>query len=517
MNPDRYAWRSGYADVPERSEAIGTRQYLQVGVGVLCAALTLLCFCAALRAQNAAETARAASGEIARMGQDVKRLLTSSPTVIAEKINAGSIGFQNIEHTVSGADPVVAANLRKLWVGIRRDALMNRVDTSSIASFERTSGTAELRLLDDVQHNKAVGTTLLVLGSAFFFASFGIVIFILRMKPTRVVIERVVQVSNTSLSKGSTSGDDWLVDVSRRHFESTFELLPVACASFSTDGKITAWNGAMEDATGLGATEVFQKSFWDMVQWQRLGELGQNTIYKLLQGEPIEMIDWIYEHPLGERLDFRCKLIPVFGSTNSVISAVAAISDVTLQRRQECMLIENDVTKSAMLSAIPDTLLRLDVEAKLVDLRDNAGFVDKPALQLLGETTWPFALGPRLAEAIKAAAKETRLSRGHITVEFHSEPGEPERHIDIRVAPCGQSDVLAILHDITDRYRAQTAIEDAAARLRHLIEGSADLLMLVDATGMIQYQSPASRHVLGVGEGANVGRQLIDVVEGAPE
>ncbi|MFX9123675.1 PAS domain-containing protein, partial [Acinetobacter baumannii] len=82
----------------------------------------------------------------------------------------------------------------------------------------------------------------------------------------------------------SFGGDEWVFDAGRRHFENTFARLPVACCSFNSEGKITAWNSAMEVTTGLREGDVLHLTFWDLMQWDKLGELGQNAKYRLLQG-----------------------------------------------------------------------------------------------------------------------------------------------------------------------------------------------------------------------------------------
>ncbi|MES1228058.1 MAG: diguanylate cyclase, partial [Armatimonadota bacterium] len=205
-------------------------------------------------------------------------------------------------------------------------------------------------------------------------------------------------------------------------------------------------------------------------------------------------------------------LIPVMGATGGVVSAVAAISDVTLQRRQERMLIENDVTKTAMLSAIPDTLMRIDAEGRLVDIKDNAGLIHAHASELLGDVIWQRIIGADLGEAIMTAVRAARKIRGHTTAPFHSTEGA-ERHLDIRVAMCGPSDVLVILHDTTDRFRAETLMRDSETRLRYLIEGSADILTLVDANGNVTYQSPSVFQSLGFEETELLGKPLCAFIE----
>lgn len=425
-------------------------------------------------------------------------------------VNSGQLSIRSAEEPLRRHAPQIAKKVIPMWEKQRSNSLMNVHDEAAATEFKQVLDAASIEILDAAAKKRVVSflSALFGLATAILGAFFALTA--LRRRSDSMTIEKVVVLSRASGATQTvrTGGDEYIANMGLKHFESTFSRLPVACCSFSSDGKITAWNDAMEQTSGLESSDALQQSFWEVMQWQQLGELGQNFIYKLLRGESVDSVDWGYHHPAGERLELRAKLIPIVGATGSVISAIAAVSDVTLQRRQERMLVENDLTKTAMLSSIPDTLMRIDMRGKLADLRDNAGLFDVEPSTLIGESNWPAVVGEPLAQMIMSAVRTRRHQGGYSTFEYHSGEGERERHIEIRVAPCGGSDALAILHDITDRYRAETAVKHSENRLRYLVEGSADLLMLVDQFGRIKYQSPAIQGILGIAETDHLGEPL---------
>ena len=64
-----------------------------------------------------------------------------------------------------------------------------------------------------------------------------------------------------------------------------------------------------------------------------------------------------------------------------------------------------------------------------------------------------------------------------------------------------------------DRYKeAERALEASEARFRVLTESSLDLISVVDAEGVIRYQSPALRHLLGYEPAQTLGRNVSDLV-----
>lgn len=474
----------------------------------LCAISMALCGVCGFRAVKVDHVSDVVAGFLSQT-QDLMQL---PATQVVTVVNEGELQYDPMITAVTEADPLVARYLQAKWDDVRSQTILGDVSYKKIRAFRDAAGEAHLKLRDQGEYLRRWCVVFGLLAGLSVAVSGWATWYVLGHDDEPVIIQKLIVQPRQAEEIPTTSfgGDEWVFDAGRRHFENTFARLPVACCSFNSDGKITAWNSAMEATTGHREGEVLQHSFWTLMQWEKLSELGQNAKYRLLQGEPVDGIEWTYQHPVGEMLDFKATLIPVTGATGGVVSAVAAISDVTLQKRQERMLVENDVTKTAMLAAIPDTLVRLDAEGRLVDLKDNAGLVAESAARLVGTALWRNVVGHELANAILAAMKSARQSRTYVTHSFHSSAGD--RHLDIRAAMCGPSDVLVILHDTADRHRAEMLMRDSEARLRYLIEGSADILTLVDANGIVTYQSPAVQQALGYGETELVGRHLKDFI-----
>lgn len=474
---------------------------------VFCMGTSGVCGFRSVKFDHAADT-------VAQFNVQAEALGTLPAKQVVSVVNEGRLLYDPMMIAVAEADPRLARFLQGKWDDLRSLTIVGDMSYRKLGAVREAAGEVHVQLRDQGEVLRRWAIVFGALAALSLMASGWVVWWLMSQGTEPLVIQKLIVQSRPTeqVSTASFGGDEWVFDAGRRHFENTFARLPVACCSFNSDGKITAWNSAMEATTGHREGEVLQHSFWQLMQWDKLSELGQNAKYRLLQGEPVDGIEWVYEHPVGEKLDFKATLIPVTGATGGVVSAVAAISDVTLQKRQERMLVENDVTKTAMLAAIPDTLIRLDAEGRLVDLKDNAALIAESAGRLMGTGLWRTVVGHELADAILAAMKAARQARTYVTHTFHSTVG-PERHLDIRAAMCGPSDVLVILHDTADRHRAEMLMRDSEARLRYLIEGSADILTLVDANGIVTYQSPAVSQALGYGETELLGRHLKDFID----
>ncbi len=66
------------------------------------------------------------------------------------------------------------------------------------------------------------------------------------------------------------------------------------------------------------------------------------------------------------------------------------------------------------------------------------------------------------------------------------------------------------MEDITERKRAHAALEESEQRFRSMIENASDLIIMIDAAGMITYASPALERIGGYALREVLGRSIMD-------
>jgi PAS domain S-box-containing protein len=76
-------------------------------------------------------------------------------------------------------------------------------------------------------------------------------------------------------------------------------------------------------------------------------------------------------------------------------------------------------------------------------------------------------------------------------------------------APAG---VMLIMANVTERRRAQQALHENERRFRALVQHGTDIITIADATGSLQYVSPAVERVLGYREVDLLGQPILDFV-----
>lgn len=94
-----------------------------------------------------------------------------------------------------------------------------------------------------------------------------------------------------------------------------------------------------------------------------------------------------------------------------------------------------------------------------------------------------------------------RLSNGDIRdVEVFSGP--------IKVG--GQTLLYSIVHDTTEKKKAEKALRESEERFRSLIQNSSDIIVILDENGLIKYESPSMERVLKYPQGSMIGKNPLD-------
>ena len=119
----------------------------------------------------------------------------------------------------------------------------------------------------------------------------------------------------------------------------------------------------------------------------------------------------------------------------------------------------------ALLDALPDLLLRLRADGTYLEIGGDTSKLANPPNLVVGSTAHellPADVADRLMQCVGASLEQGRLA----TVEYSlcTHLGD-EREFEVRVAPAGPDEVVAVVRDVTELRRAMRELTDSRARI----------------------------------------------------
>ena len=292
---------------------------------------------------------------------------------------------------------------------------------------------------------------------------------------------------------------------------------------------------------GLGVSDAegrlvyVNDRFCEMVGYAREELLGRRSAEFLDEANGAKLEREIDRRRLGENACYEREvttreggrlstaLFPrgLFDAEGRFLGSFAVVADVSQKKRDEEQveraLRESEVRYHGLFEGVPVGLYRTTPAGVMLDANSTlVKILGFPSLESLLETrVGDLYQDPedrrRWQQAIAAAASaqsfEARVRRFdgvviwvRFTVRaFRGDDGEILRY-------------EGALEDITDRHRAEEALRASEERFRSLVQNASDLICILDARGIVRYESPSHCRVLGSEPEEHVGRSLPELV-----
>ncbi len=457
--------------------------------------------------QRAAE-AREAARLLAEFSSSVAEIETLPEATQLEWILKGKAGFQLSETTVRQADARVARHVGEIWTSVRRDALLPKVDPELLRKAKRESDQAARQVFTQ----SGLWASRETMAQSGTMASLVVCLLVTLIAISKRSTTLVVQ----SLMNGPLTNTRQQVEPARNQ-QVSYELIPLipaAICHFQADGTLIAWSQDLEQMLGKSREVLQGTKFVEAFGWHEIGEVAKPTMYRLFAGDAIDGVQWKFRHPSGEELILSAKLVPIKTALGGVDSALVMIEDHTMIRRQQVLLAEGDATRLAVLSALPDSLFRVDLRGNLLEVHDNSSLFGDNPQRLLG-TVWQQEISADLYTMFQEAAKQCRLQRRPVTFEYEGLVTGRSLSLEIRLTMCGPTDILIIFADLADRRRAIEAETRSEAKFREIINGSADTLLMLTEEGGIRFASASVTEITGIPAASLSGQSFLALVESA--
>ncbi len=269
-----------------------------------------------------------------------------------------------------------------------------------------------------------------------------------------------------------------------RFFNISLDLLCIA----GFDGYFKRLNPAWSTVLGYSSDEILAQPLVELVHPEDR-KTCLNQLENLKNGSSIVNVKLRYLCRDGNYKWLSWTASPF--AEEGLIYAVAR--DVTLNKQAEVELRKSEATNRALLNAIPDMIFRCRADGTFVyfkPAKDFQNILDKKRV-----------IGKQAQDILPAAFVEKILSgnqqaidTAEIQVVEYQMPVNGELYdFEARIVFCPDDEIIAIVRDITQRKRSESALQRQAAAMAAASEGIA----IIDAGGEVIYCNAARLKIYG--------------------
>lgn len=157
--------------------------------------------------------------------------------------------------------------------------------------------------------------------------------------------------------------------------------------------------------------------------------------------------------------------------------------EIAERERTEVALRQSEATNRALIAAIPDLLIRTRADGTYLDIdgRDRVKVLNQDQFAP-GKSVYD-SLSPELAELRMHYIRQALVTGVMQVYEQQFPLAGQVRYEEVRIVVCGESEVLVMVRDITDRRTAEEALRHSEATNRAIVRAIPDLLIRIQADG----------------------------------
>ncbi|MGJ3245718.1 MAG: PAS domain S-box protein [Elainellaceae cyanobacterium] len=189
---------------------------------------------------------------------------------------------------------------------------------------------------------------------------------------------------------------------------------------------------------------------------------------------PVRLREVVFLHKGGHPVVIETSAIPFFDEDGQFRGYRGIDRDITARKQTEAALRDSEARNRAIVSAIPDLMFRISADGVYLGYMRSAQVHD-----LIANDVNP--VGQSIADLVPQEVLEQHehhrqqaLETG--TLQIYEQKVQIDglfRYEEVRIVASGRDEVLCMIRDITDRKRAERALQESEALFRSLFEQAA--------------------------------------------
>lgn len=237
------------------------------------------------------------------------------------------------------------------------------------------------------------------------------------------------------------------------------------------EGRFIAVNAAFGASCGISPRELVGKTDLDIWPPELANTYREDDLAVITSGQQKRREEHLVASD-GSRLWIDTIKAPVFEDTGEILGTVGIAIDITHRKQAEQNLLQANRNMEAIFAAFPDLLFHLSADGTIYEYRarSNDDLYAGPQ-QFLGQKVQDI-LPPEAGQLILAKVQQALVSGVVETVEYSLPIGHQEKVFDARIVALDDTNVMAVVRDISDRKAAEAALQVSEERLRTALEAA---------------------------------------------
>lgn len=274
--------------------------------------------------------------------------------------------------------------------------------------------------------------------------------------------------------------------------EHHYRTIPIGLCLVDRDLRFLGINETLAAINGLPVADHIGRTMYEVIP-EVAALIEPNYRQVLESGEPIRDLEFCTPAPSEPEVEkyWRVDYYPFRSEDGRIIGISTVVQEITEVKRARDLLATSEARFRALVEHAPDAIVVFGADTgRFVDCNQNA-------LDLLGLsrdkflTLGPLDISPTRQPDGRPSAEISRANRAAVGRGEKLTFSWTHRHADGHLIPCevrlirlpGEAPVLlrGSIVDISDRVRAEQALQMSEARYRSLVENSADAITVLDA------------------------------------
>ncbi len=243
----------------------------------------------------------------------------------------------------------------------------------------------------------------------------------------------------------------------------------------NADGWFSYVNPPAQTLTGYSVAELLQMRLYDLLSpdWQAVARAFHTAQMRERKPKAALELPILTKDGAARWVE---QTVTLAFEGEQIMGFQGIVRDVTRRRLTEDELVNSDMTNRALLHAIPDLILRVNREGRLLDFKAPKGHglrVDQMLMPDISDLFPPTVISEFLAQVSAA------LESGDIQLwEYHTLREGETRYFEVRIVKYGDEEALTLVRDITERKCAETELRATTLRLATLLESLQDGILV---------------------------------------